>query len=134
MSVRCQWFAFLPILWFVSGCGGTQASAEDHETTMRRVELEEIRGLCNLCQAETSKAPSRLNDLEPFKEGFSVGFQAIQEGRAVVRWKAASGGKDEAVLAHGKNVPSQGGLVLLNNGTITSMTADAFQSATKAGS
>jgi hypothetical protein len=41
-------------------------------------------------------------------------------------------GKDEEVLAYQKEVPAQGGYVLLSAGTVKKMSASEFQSAPKA--
>jgi hypothetical protein len=70
-----------------------------------------------------------------------TGVRAMKQGEVVVLWGATlpdtgeEPGKADTpeVLAYQKQVPEQGGYVLLLNRTIRKMTADEFKAAPKAG-
>jgi hypothetical protein len=118
--------AFLP-----SGCGG-QATHDVTPGEVRRLELEEIREMYKLHLTEKHRPPTQLAQLKPYEAGFTNGYQALQSGQCLVVWGAdlsESGG--QGVLVYDKDVPGQGGLVLLRDGTIRDMTAEEFKAARK---
>ena len=64
-----------------------------------------------------------------------TGFQALESGDCIAVWGAGisdAAGAGSAVLVYDKNVPQQGGYVLMQNGEVKKMTAQEFQAAPKA--
>jgi hypothetical protein len=93
--------------------------------------------LLHAAAGTASKVPAKLADLERGRKLAPHGYEAVKSGNVVVLWGAPlkgeeDVGKDEAVIAYEKNVPTEGGYVLLSAGTIKKMTAAEFQSALKA--
>lgn len=99
--------------------------------------LREVNDLLHAAAGTASKVPAKLADLERGRKLAPHGYEAVKSGNVVVLWGAPlkgeeDVGKDEAVIAYEKNVPTEGGYVLLSAGTIKKMTAAEFQSALKA--
>lgn len=100
--------------------------------------LNEVAGLIRLYSGETGQGPKKAADLAKYETGHPLGYRAVQSGEVVVMWGAKIGGEGEAasgpkdVIAFEKKVPTDGGWVLLQNGTVKQMTADEFKAAPKA--
>jgi hypothetical protein len=100
--------------------------------------LQEVNDLLRASEGVNNRPPSRLADLEKHQNMFPRGFAAVKSGDVVVLWGAKTrgegdSGKDEAVVAYEKTVPTDGGYVLLSAGTVKKMTPADFTSAPKAG-
>lgn len=119
------------ILGLFLGCGRKTEVAGDAGVV--NSQLQDIWGFYQLYLEEQKSPPTRIEDVEKYAIGFATGYDAVRTGDCIVRWGVATGdsGNANAVLAHQKEVPQQGGLVLLGNGTIKRMTAEEFQSAAK---
>ena len=84
------------------------------------------------------RGPANLAALHGCQSLFPRGYQAVQSGEVVVLWGAGVKGEGETtgsggdVVAYEKDVPTQGGYVLLSSGEVTKMSASEFQSAPKA--
>ena len=80
----------------------------------------------------------RSTDFAKYEAGYPLGYAAVQSGEVVVVWGAKIAGEGDAgsapanVVAYEKKTPAEGGLVLLQNGTVKEMTASEFASAPKA--
>ncbi|MCS6864452.1 MAG: hypothetical protein RMJ56_11480 [Gemmataceae bacterium] len=89
---------------------------------------------------ESGHGPQKLSDLARFEHGYPLGYAAIKSGDVVVIWGAkaapegevAAGRAGQNIIAYEKQTPTEGGLVLLENGTIKRMTAEEFKAAPKA--
>jgi hypothetical protein len=118
---------FAVVVGCVAGCSAS-ASKTGKAARDFRV-LEEVN---ELLHASTGKrAPSKLADLNPKKDIFPHGYDAVKTGDVVVVWGTplageGDAGKNESVLAYEKKVPTEGGYVLLSAGTIKKMTPDEF--------
>jgi hypothetical protein len=100
--------------------------------------LHEVGGLIRLYSGETGRGPAKVTDLAKYEQGYPLGYAAVQSGEVVVLWGAKVAGEGDAasapadVVAYEKKVPTEGGWVLLQNGTVKQMKADEFASAPKA--
>ena len=117
------------------GCSSAK-KAEDAAFDETRTTLEDVRLLLQAPSYDGQPPPRKADDLRKFENAFPTGFAAVQSGEVVVVWGArmppeGEGGSD-AIIAYEKKTPAQGGLVLLENGTIKPMTPDQFNSAPKA--
>ena len=124
------------------GCGPSNKIPT--ETDLRRNHLLEAGELLRMFQVEKGAPPKSLQDLQSLPNlemAAPMGAELIRTGEILVRWNAALPDTGEEpgttphseVLAYLKEVPEQGGLVLLLNRTVKEMTAAEFQAAPKAG-
>ena len=121
-------FALLP------GC----SPQPPRETAPAFGELLEVSDLLHSAAGAAGRPPARLDDLNRYQSMYPRGYAAVKSGDIVVLWGAAlkgegEVGKDEAVVAYEKGVPTDGGFVLLSAGTVKKITAAEFSAAPKAG-
>ena len=137
-SARVRSFVFC-LSVFAWGCGpGSQPITEN---PLEGAALSDIGEAYRTFTITKKRPPAKLDDLTPMEMACPTGVRALKKGEAVVRWGATlpdtgeEPGKVPApeVLAYVKNVPEQGGYVLLLDRTIRKMTADEFKAAPKAG-
>jgi hypothetical protein len=115
-----------------AGCGGSDSNSGAAIDAGGKAALEDIGLMLKSLAEEGRKAPSRQAELEAFEPMIPVGGPALRNGDVVYLWGAgyASGGTQ--VVAYEKKAPTEGGFVLLQDGTVKQMTAAEFQSAPKA--
>jgi hypothetical protein len=118
------------VLGLLAGCSSKRPStgqaAGDYGV------LQEVNDM--LHAASSKRPPAKLADLNRYKGMFSVGYEAVKSGEIVVLWGTpvqgeGNAGKDAAVLAYQKQVPTEGGYVLMSAGSIKKMTPDQFNAA-----
>jgi hypothetical protein len=78
---------------------------------------------------QNKKPPTQLADLKTFQVPYPRGYSETAAGRVVVRFGTPLDPAGQ-VLAYQKDGPQEG-LVLYNDGTIKSMTADELKAALK---
>ncbi len=83
-----------------------------------------------------NKGPAKADDLGPYVENDKALLGHLKEGRVVffygVKITDMTEGTSNTVLAHEKDVPKNGGLVLMGDGAVKKMTAEEFKDAPKA--
>jgi hypothetical protein len=97
--------------------------------------MQELAEVYQYLAHEKEPPPSRLEDLRPYEASMPNAWPAIEGGQYVVFWGVGLSGTPEAantVLAYDKDAPTQGGAVLMRNGTVKTLTAQEFQAAPKA--
>jgi hypothetical protein len=100
--------------------------------------LTDVSDLLRSAAGPDGRGPAKVADLSRFESQFPRGYQAVKSGDVVVVWGAKMPGEGEAataaavVIAYEKKVPSEGGYVLLQNGTVKEMSAGEFNAAPKA--
>ena len=94
--------------------------------------LDELGRALEDLAAEGRKPPAKLAELEPVEPMLPTAGPAIRNGEVVYLWGAAYAAGGDKVVAHEKQTPTDGGHVLLQDGTVKAMTADEFRSAPKA--
>lgn len=122
------------MLALVPACSNKQPEAEQ-EGAAARDSLREIWALYDFYVKEKKKPPTRLADFKPYSAGFALGYEALSNGSCVAIWRvdlSAPADDSTQVIAYEKEVPTQGGQVVLKDGTLTKMTAEAFQALPKA--
>lgn len=88
----------------------------------------------NHCDA-TNKGPAKAEDLAPYFENDKKLLALLKDGDVVfiygvsVRDMAKTTGTSNTVLAYEKNAGSQGGLVLMGDGSVKKLTAEEFKNA-----
>jgi hypothetical protein len=93
--------------------------------------MEDVKQMLAFAAENKIKTPTRAADLEAVEPAGPLAGPAIREGTVVYAWGAplAPGGK--AVVAYEKKAETEGGWVLLQDGTVREMTADEFRAAPK---
>jgi hypothetical protein len=119
----------------LAGCSSHQPKGA---TEAEFGELQEVNDLLHAAAGEANRVPKGLADLSRQRSMYPRGYEAVKSGNVVVLWGAplkgeGDAGKDEAIIAYYKGVPTDGGFVLLSAGTVKKMTAAEFSSAPKAG-
>jgi hypothetical protein len=121
------------------GCGGGYPT--NSPAVFENNALSEIGEIYRLYTEMNKKPPQSLRDFAPFREGTPNGIGAAARGEVVVLWGAklndlteeGTNDSPDEVLAYLKEVPEKGGLVLMKNRKIKSMTPEEFKAAPKAG-
>jgi hypothetical protein len=126
---RHPWLVLAP-LFLLPACHSsitTQPSAVADNGLAELAQVYEYRAASNM------GPPRRLEDLNEHDAALPVAYAKIQSGDYIVYWGVglSSSGRD-VVLAYEKDVPASGGLVLMQDGTVKSLTAAEFQAARKA--
>jgi hypothetical protein len=78
------------------------------------------------------RPPSKLSDLSEFEPGMPALWSQLVSGDVVLVYGVGFLAGNQEVLAYPKNAETQGGTVLLRDGTVKVMTADEFKAAPKA--
>jgi hypothetical protein len=112
-----------------AGCGGKPTAAGISD--IGREELTDIWEMYEAYTKSSGKPPASANDLKTQARGSPLGGRPLSDPNYVVNYGTPIGGSN--VLAYRKDAPTQGGMVLLTDGTIKTMTAADFQAAPKAG-
>lgn len=83
-----------------------------------------------------AKAPFKLEELQRVLNDPSA-LQRLRDGRVVFFWgvhvKHMTNGSSATILAHDKDAPRQGGIVLFGDGSVRTISVDEFQKTAKAG-
>jgi hypothetical protein len=116
-------------LGLIAGCTSSSTISTDDA---RKMALEELGRMLKALPDDGRKPPTKLAELEPIEPMIPLAGPMIRSGDINYVWGAAyvSGGKN--VIAYEKSAPSDGGYVLLEDGSVKKMTASEFQSAPKA--
>jgi hypothetical protein len=113
-----------------AGCGGGNSGASATEGP--KAGLEELGEALKSLAAEGRNPPGKLAEFESIEPLVPVCGPQIRNGEVVYFWGAGYAAGGDKVVAHEKKAPAEGGLVLLQNGKVKTMTAAEFQAAPKA--
>lgn len=117
------------------GCGGS-SPPDGPPTPPAVMALQEVGSM--LQASAGRRGPALAADLAAFEQTMPTGYAAVKSGEVVVVCGAAIPGEGDAasapdeVVAYEKKAPTDGGHVLLLNGTVKAMTAAEFAAAPKA--
>ncbi len=123
-----------------AGCGGSSNTPLTPEK-LNDVKLREVGELYRVYQINSKKPPKSLKDLAPYANATLTAYETLRKGDVVVRYGATLPDTEEEpkstgateVLAYLKDVPSQGGPVMMLDRSTKSMTPEEFKSAKFAG-
>ena len=144
MMRRWTWLglaALASCLGFV-GCGGSSAPDPSRNKELSETQaLNEVGELYRLFTISKKKPPEKLADLALAEQMGPMGLNALRTGDVIVRLGAQlpdtkeepEQSSSDEVLAWYKYVPAEGGPVLMLNRKLTTMSAEDFKSAKKAG-
>ncbi len=95
--------------------------------------MEELAEVYKYMAKENEPAPRALTDLDKYEPNLVTAYPKLQSGEYVMFWGTGYLPSSDAVLAYEKSAADSGGLVLLQNGTVKTVTAAEFKSLRKAG-
>jgi hypothetical protein len=132
--LRC--LATAAALGMLAGCSSRPSGAAvPQEITL----LQDVNDLLRAASGPSGRMPAKLADVERVRNMFPRGYEAVKSGNVVVHWGSPAQGEgdigktSEAVVAYEKQVPTEGGYVLLSAGSVKKLTAEEFASTPKAG-
>jgi hypothetical protein len=114
------------------GCGGTDGPKQVSLDEVRKTELTELGEVLKMQAAEGKKPPAKLTDMAEIEPLLPSAGPALRNGEVVYFWGSPYAAGSTTVIAHEKKAPTDGGYVLLQDGTVKSMTAAEFGAAPKA--
>lgn len=94
--------------------------------------LGELAKVYEYLAAQNLPPPRKVTDLDEHEANLPTSYAKIVSGEYVVIWGVGQVKGSTAVLAYEKDAATKGGEVLIQDGTIKTMTAAEFQSARKA--
>lgn len=114
-------------------CSKGSPGGEGDDQVPTQPALEEVAQLVKQHVDDTRRPPRRLEDLSPYEPGLVIGYEGLKRGEVILFYGAGLSGDAKTVLAYEKDVPADGGYVLMQDGTVKRMTAQEFAAAPKAG-
>jgi hypothetical protein len=110
------------------GCGGDKTASDP----TGKGKLEEVGEMLKTLRATREKPPARLADLGRVEPFLPVSAEALRKGEIVYLWGVGLSSGSDKVLAYEKKAETEGGWVLLQDGTVKEMSADELKAAPKA--
>jgi len=119
----------------VAGCGEPARQTVPADK-VAQIQLEDVYGLYKTHVEKLKRPPSKLEQLYAWEPAYVNGYAAVNEGKVVVVWGVPvppAPGTAPTILAYEKDVPSDGGFVLFQDGAVRHLTSAEFQLAPQAG-
>jgi len=131
MTIRL-WFPVVLLAFSLVGCGEPAKQNATSGPTASETASDVAEMLKEHFEA-TKKSPSSAADLTDAPASHPVGHAAVSSQEYVVFWKTPlSAAGSGTVLAYQKDVPTSGGSVIMQDGSVKTMTAEEFKVAPKA--
>jgi hypothetical protein len=110
-----------------------RGTASTHPGIVAENGMLELASVYQFIAANNEPTPRQLADLNDYMESLPVAYPKIERGEYVVFWGVGlNRNAGNVVLAHEKDAANAGGLVLMQDGTVKTLSAAEFQSAAKA--
>jgi hypothetical protein len=124
--------AFLGSLLVVLSVLAVGCRGNTQPTAPKAIGLKEVHEMYQHYVKRNQKPPHQLSDLAKAEnEGiYPVTVASLKRGKIVVVWDI-QGNDSGTVMAYEKDAPTQGGSVLMADGTVKQMTAAEFTAAKK---
>jgi hypothetical protein len=97
--------------------------------------LQEMVGVYKYIEYSKLPPPRKPEDFNDFVDSMPTAIQRVKDGEYVVAWgagRSAAPGASGQILVYEKKAPTEGGAVLLRDGTVKQVTAAEFSAAPKA--
>jgi len=97
--------------------------------------LKEMVNVYKYIEYSKLPLPRKPEDFADYWDSMPTAFERVKQGEFVVAWsigRATTPGSAEQILVYEKKAPTDGGAVLLRDGTIKQVTAGEFAAAPKA--
>jgi hypothetical protein len=123
-------FAALGLCLALTGTAHAQGAADKAKRTN---DLKQIGIAYHAFNDANGKAPAKANDLLPFMENDKRLLGLLENKDIVFMFgvgiRDMTDGTSNTVLAYDKDVPTKGGLVLMGDASVKTLTADDFKKA-----
>lgn len=130
-SVRLFGVAALVAATLVSsGCSGS--GTNDQEVAESQMLKDLTFALREYAERNNGAAPKSAKDLMPLEPSFPGALRALNGGHCVYIWGSKLQDGSSLIIAYEKEVETNGGAVLLADGTVKRMSAGEFAAAPKA--
>jgi hypothetical protein len=124
-----------PISWFLllllaAGCSENHRPAPSSNADG----LKELVDVYKYLEYSSTPPPQRVDELNSYVDSLPNALPRIQNGEYLLVWGvglAAAPPQSGGVLAYEKKAPTEGGAVLLRDGTVKEMTAAEFAAASQ---
>ena len=127
---RFAWAALALAAGLAAGCGDSPARGPG--TGGAKDALVDLGQMLKSLHEEGRKPPAKASELTQVEPLIPVAAPLLRDGTLVYLWGAGYAGGSSKVVAYEKQAPTEGGFVLLQDGTVKEMTADEFRTAPKA--
>lgn len=107
------------------GCGKANVNPS---VLSEKTELLDIFDAYNEFAKNHQRPPQKLEDLKKYEAVHDLGVRLLREGKYMAVWGVTNRDAD-TLLAYAKDAPTQGGAVLMGDGTVKNMTADEVKAA-----
>ena len=126
-------FATFAVVAACCGCGKEEVSTAPPGTPSAKESLTDLTNLLNHLKSEGKQPPLRVEDIAPIEPIFQASYLGLVRGDIMYVWGTTidTSGASK-VLAYEKAVETSSGWVLMQDGSLTTMTASDFQAAPKA--
>lgn len=115
---------------------GCSSQKPGDQPPTRSDELQQTANMLRDFTATSNRGPANVGELARFQNEYPFGYSQVKAGEIDIVWGARMGGEggggSEGIIAYEKKAPTEGGWVLLANGTVKQMSASEFSSAPKA--
>jgi hypothetical protein len=111
------------------GCGPDGVKPD----TSPKAVLLDLAEALKSAAGDKTKPPAKLAELDKIEPMMPLAGPAIRSGEVVYLWGAGYDASGTQVVAYEKKAETEGGAVLLQNGTVETMTAEQLKAAPKAG-
>jgi hypothetical protein len=118
--------AVIVFIALTAGCGEKSTTTQGLN---RKDHLDEIGQMLKDLSAEGRKPPTRLSELDSVEPMLPLSSPLLRSGELIYVWGASYAPGNQKVAAYEKKAESEGGWVLLQDGTVKEMTAGEFGAA-----
>jgi len=97
--------------------------------------LKEMANVYRYIEYSKLPLPRKADDFNEYIDSMPSALERIKQGEFVVAWgagRSTAPGLGQQILVYEKKTASEGGAVLLRDGTVNQLTADEFSAAAKA--
>src|SRR5215471_14826801 len=101
----------------LSGCGDSRKAARGAGASLKDP-LDELGQMLKGLADEKRKPPAKLAEMEAIEPTIPLAAPLIRSGELVYLWGAEYASGSNKVAAHEKKAPTDGGWVLLQDGTV----------------
>lgn len=114
----------------LTGCGGDNKTGPTAPTVNQTA--GDVAEMLKEFTEANKRGPNSASDMADAPASHPVGHAAVASGEYIVVWKVPVTVGAAGVLAYPKNATTDGGMVVIQDGTVKQMTAAEFAAAPKA--
>jgi hypothetical protein len=124
--------SLLPLVLLLGGC---ERETPPPPPPSAEQGLQEMVGVYRYLEYSKLPLPRKADDFNDYIDSMPTALERIKQGDFLVVWgvgRSTAPGAGNQILVYEKKAPTEGGAVLLRDGTVKQMTATEFNAAPKA--